>query len=196
MPKSLNPISAAARRKAPGLSLSLGGGWREAMETFGEAAAMAEAGAGDCAREILGEFYAEHRKILVLAEDGHLPEAMVSYSVSLAERLGFDLVLLSVLAERQRSEAQANDADSAPREALAREAHIREAHIREAARPLMEEAARRGVRCAQLIRRGGTDEVLNAVSLEIRRVEFVITRRPESERRNSALLVPEFSLKC
>jgi len=34
------------------------------------------------------------------------------------------------------------------------------------------------------------------VSVELRRVEFVITRRPEVERRHAALTVPEFSLKC
>lgn len=189
MRKSLGTIreNLAARRTAPGLSLSLGGGWREAMEAYGEAVTLAEAGEGASAREILGEFHAEHRKILVLAEEGALPEAMVSYSVSLAERLGFDLVLLTVLAQRPAA---------APGEAASGEAASGEARAREAARPLMEEAARRGVPCAQLVRRGPADEVLNAVSLELRRVEFVITRRPESERRNSALLVPEFSLKC
>jgi len=169
-PSRENP---AARRKTPGLSLSLGGGWREAMETYGEAVGLAEAGEGAAAREILGEFFAEHRKILVLDGESALPEAMTAYSVNLAERLGFDLVLLSVLSG-PRTEAQA----------------------RAAARPLMEEAARSGVACAQLLRRGRADEVLNAVSLELRRVEFVITRRPESERRAAALLVPEFSLKC
>ncbi len=179
MRKSLVTIreNLAARRKAPGLSLSLGGGWREAMETYGEAVTLAEAGEGAEAREILGEFHAEHRKILVLVEEGALPEALQAYSISLAERLGFDLVLLSVLA--QRPEARAG-----------------EAQARETGRPFMAEAARRGVPCAHLVRQGATDEVLNAVSLELRRVEFVITRRPEAERRNSALLVPEFSLKC
>lgn len=184
MRKSLVTIreNLAARRKAPGLSLSLGGGWREAMETYGEAVTLAEAGEGAEAREILGEFHAEHRKILVLAEEGALPEALQTYSIGLAERLGFDLVLLSVLAQRP--------------DAQAREALAREALAREAGQPFMAEAARRGVSCAHLVRQGAVDEALNAVSLEIRRVEFVITRRPEAERRNSALLVPEFSLKC
>jgi hypothetical protein len=179
MRKSLSKIreNLAARTAAPGLALRLRGGWRDAAEAYGEAAGLAEAGEGGIARELLGEFHAEHRKILVLAEDGAVPEAMVAYSVGLAERLGFDLVLLSVL-PRQRRGQRAED------------------QAREAAAPLRGEAARRGVCFAQLVRRGPCDEELNAVSLELRRVEFVITRRPEAERKNAALLVPEFSLKC
>jgi PAS domain-containing protein len=167
--------SAALR---PDISLRQhGGGWREAMEAYGEALTMAEAGEGDLAREILGEFYAEHRKILVLAEADGLPEAMVGYSVNLAERLGFDLVLLSVC----------------PPDRPGRDFETRAV---DAAGPLFAEAKRRKVSCAHILRRGRRDEVLSAVSLELRRVEFVISRRPESERRQAALMVPEFSLKC
>jgi len=161
----------------PGISLRLRGGWREAMETYGEAVSMAEAGEGELAREILGEFYAEHRKILVLAEADGVPEAMAVYSVNLAERLGFDLVLLSVQT-RTRSMGDF------------------EARAVAGAAALFSEAAKRGVSCAHILRQGDRDEVLSAVSVELRRVEFVITRRPEAERRQAALMVPEFSLKC
>jgi len=162
----------------PGISLQLrGGGLREAMETYGEAISMAEVGELSIAREILGEFHAEHRKILVLAEGDGVPEAMIAYAVNLAERLGFDLVLLTV-----------DDASS--------NGSYFEDRARLAGQPLLDEAARRGVSCAHLLRQGPRDEVLNAVSVELRRVEFVITRRAESERRHAALTVPEFSLKC
>ncbi len=161
----------------PGISLSLRGGLREAMETYGEALSMAEVGELSIAREIMGEFHAEHRKILVLAEGDGVPEAMIVYAVNLAERLGFDLVLLSV--------------DDGSRSG----AHFEE-RARTVGQPLLDEAARRGVSCAHLLRQGTRDEVLNAVSVELRRVEFVITRRPEAERRHAALTVPEFSLKC
>lgn len=163
--------------KHPGISLELRGGLREAMETYGEAISMAEAGELGLARAIMGEFHAEHRKILVLAEKDGVPEAMVIYSVNLAERLGFDLVLLSI--------------DDAPRSG-----GRFEERSQNAGQLLLEEAARRGVTCAHLLRQGQRDEVLNTLSVELRRVEFVITRRPEAERRNAALTVPEFSLKC
>lgn len=176
MVKSANK-SAPPLGVRPGISLRLRNGWRETLETYGEALSMAEAGEGDLARNILGEYYAEHRKILVLAEDDGVPEAMVTYSVNLAERLGFDLVLLSVgVATRSREDF--------------------EARARAAGQALLAEAAQRGVFCAQMLRQGRRDEVLSAVSLELRRVEFVITRRPEAERKNAALMVPEFSLKC
>ncbi len=161
----------------PGISLHLRGGLREAMETYGEALSLAEAGELGIAREIMGDFHAEHRKILVLAEGDGVPEAMIAYAVNLAERLQFDLVLLSV-----------DDASS--------KGSRFEDRSRLAGQPLLDEAARRGVSCAHLLRQGPRDEVLNAVSVELRRVEFVITRRPEAERRNAALSVPEFSLKC
>ncbi|MBU1231145.1 MAG: universal stress protein [Proteobacteria bacterium] len=161
----------------PGISLQLRGGLREAMETYGEAISMAESGELGLAREIMGDFHAEHRKILVLAEGDGVPEPMVAYAVNLAERLGFDLVLLSV--------------GPASRSGLRFEERTRAA-----GQPLLDEAARRGVACAHLLRQGPRDEVLNAVSVELRRVEFVITRRPEAERRHAALTVPEFSLKC
>jgi len=161
----------------PGISLALRGGLREAMETYGEAISMAEVGELSIAREIMGDFHAEHRKILVLAEGDGVPEAMIAYAVNLAERLGFDLVLLSI-----------DDAS--------RNGSYFEDRSRLAGQPLLDEAARRGVSCAHLLRQGTRDEVLNTVSVELRRVEFVITRRAESERRHAALTVPEFSLKC
>lgn len=168
---------AAPHPVRPGISLRQGGSWRETLETYGEAMTLAEAGEGDLARQVLGEFHAEHRKILVLAEAGGLPEGMAAYSVNLAERLGFDLVLLSVgQPERRRADCEA--------QACA------------AARELFEEAARREVRCAHIVRQGKRDEVLNAVSMELRRVEFVITSRPQAERRLAQLMVPEFSFRC
>lgn len=167
----------AARRAAPTLALRMGGGWRDTMEVYGQAMSLAEAGAQDLALEILGEFHAEHRKILMLDDEGAVPPAMGDYGINLAERLGFDLVVLSVNAAPHRDEAF-------------------EQRAREAVRPVLAEAARRGVSCAHLSRTGPCDEALNSVSLELRRVEFVITRRPESVRRTSTLLVPEFSLKC
>jgi hypothetical protein len=167
----------APRKAQPGISLRLRAGWREALETYGEAVSMAEAGEGELAREILGEFYAEHRKILVLAGADGVPQAMVTYSVNLAERLGFDLVLLTV-------------GDPA------RRAGDFEARAEAGAAALFEEAGRRGVSCAHILRQGDRDEILSAVTVELRRVEFVISRRPEAERRHAALMVPEFSLKC
>jgi len=163
--------------KQPGISLQLRGGLRDAVEAYGEALTLAEAGELGIALEILGDFHAEHRKILVLAEADGVPETMVIYAVNLAERLGFDLVLLSV-----------DDAS--------RNGSRFESRARLAGQPLLDEAARRSVSCAHLLRQGTRDEVLNAVSVELRRVEFVITRRPEAERRNATLTVPEFSLKC
>jgi hypothetical protein len=168
-------LSLGARR--PGISLQPRGGLREVLETYGEALSLAEAGELSIAREIMGDFRAEHRKILVLAEGDGVPEAMIAYAVNLAERLEFDLVLLSV--------------DDAPCGGLRFEERARAA-----GQPLLEEAARRGVSCAHLLRQGPRDEALNLVSVELRRVEFVITRRPETERRHAALTVPEFSLRC
>jgi hypothetical protein len=183
MRKSMSKIreGLTAGASQPGLSLSLRGGLRDAMEAYGEAVSMAEAGELSIAREIMGEFHAEHRKILVLAEGDGVPEAMIAYSVNLAERLGFDLVLLSV-------DDSARPASRVP--------SLFEERARAAGQPLLDEAARRGVACAHLLRQGSRDEVLNAVSVELRRVEFVITRRAETERRHAALTVPEFSLKC
>jgi hypothetical protein len=175
MPKPAN--SKAQRPVQPGISLQQRGGWREALETYGEALSLAEAGERDLAREVLGEFYAEHRKILVLAEAEGLPDGMAAYSVNLAERLGFDLVLLSVGQPGRRPGEFAAQAATAAQE-------------------LFEEAARREVRCAHILRQGKRDEVLNAVSMELRRVEFVITSRPQAERRVAALMVPEFSYRC
>lgn len=179
MRKSLSKIreGLSLGGKQPGLSLQLRGGLRDAMEAYGDALTLAEAGELGIALEVLGDFHAEHRKILVLAEPDGVPETMVTYAVNLAERLGFDLVLLSV----------DDGAVSSSRF---------ESRARIAGQPLLDEAARRGVSCAHLLRQGGRDEVLNSVSVELRRVEFVITRRPEAERRNAALTVPEFSLKC
>jgi hypothetical protein len=171
--QSKSPLGAVP----PRISLKQRGGWREAFEAYGAAMTMAEAGEGDLARQIIGQFHAEHRKILVLAQADGVPGALAEYSVNLAERLGFDLVLLSVGKPTRAAEGF-------------------EAAAGRGAEILLELAARRGVACAHIIRQGGRDETLNAVSLELRRVEFVITDRLEAERRQATLMVPEFSFRC
>lgn len=176
-PAAKNRPIAASQPLRPDIALQQRSGWREAIETYGEALSLAEAGEGDLARTVLGDFHAEHRKILVLAEADGVPGPMALYSVNLAERLGFDLVLLTVGAQGRRPDNF-------------------EARAGEGARALFEEAARRGVACAHILRRGLRDEVLSCVILELRRVEFVITGRPEAARKQAALMVTEFSYRC
>lgn len=110
---------------------------------------------GDRVERNDGQGKVEHRKILVLGSGEAFSEDVMGYAIQLADRLDYDLFAVTVL----RSAV-------GPREggAVARRA---ERFIRK--------AARKGIHCDHTVRYGELDSVVEAMSVEAKRVEFVVT---------------------
>jgi hypothetical protein len=65
------------------------------LERYAEAAALAEGGAQDLAREIIRGEIQERPKILVVAEGSTFSSRLVEFAVDLAKRMGYEIVALN-----------------------------------------------------------------------------------------------------
>ncbi len=93
------------------------------------------------------------RKILVVGDKGFFSENVMNHSIHLAERLGYDLVALSVGVQCE-GKAFGNSAVSA--------------------RKLSEMANRQGIHCSQMVRSGDIEFAVEETIHEIKRVEIVV----------------------
>ncbi len=71
------------------------GGAARRLERYAEAAALAQGGAQDLAREIIRSEIRERPKILVVAEGSTFSPRLVEYAVGLAKRMGCEIVALN-----------------------------------------------------------------------------------------------------
>ncbi len=104
------------------------------------------------------------RKIVVVGNSGLFPDNVINHSVRLAERLGYELVAISV------------DTNF--------EGKAFENRTTESARKLCGEADRSGIRCSHIIRSGDIGFVVEDIIHEIRRVEIVVI---DSEANNESI---------
>lgn len=103
------------------------------------------------------------RKILVVGDKGFFAENVINHSIHLAERLGYDLVALSVDAQCE-GKAFGNSAASA--------------------RKLFDMAGRYGIHCSQIVRSGDIEFAVEETIHEIKRVEVVVV---ESETNSESI---------
>ena len=103
------------------------------------------------------------RKILVVGDKGFFAENVINHSIHLAERLGYDLVALSVDAQCE-GKAFGNSAASA--------------------RKLFDMAGRYGIHCSQIVRSGDIEFAVEETIHEIKRVEIVVV---ESETNSESI---------
>lgn len=62
-----------------------------------EAITFAEAGAPQVAQQIIEEYEAEPRKVLVVGKEETFSKPVVDYALGFAERMGYDIVALNIL---------------------------------------------------------------------------------------------------
>lgn len=106
-------------------------------------------------KETSGGENKERRKILVVGKGGAYPEAIVSYVVSLAERLDYDILALSV--------------DTVHAGETFRKQALRDAKV------LKKRAGRSGIRCEHMMKVGDLGSAVEELNHEVKRIEFVVT---------------------
>jgi hypothetical protein len=128
------------------------------------------------------------RKILVVGQGGALDPEVMDYAVNLAERLGYDLIALSVhtmLGQKGRF--------FAPYKYHLWEKFAR--RVRDAGEALQKKAALRGVRLEQVVKFGDLKSAVAEVHRRSKRIEFVITQNGIKEKEvNGDLNIPVFSI--
>jgi len=148
------------------------------------AISFAEAGAPEEALEVLRQ--RGNRKILVLGQEDTFTEPVMEYATSLAERLEYELLALSVgpLAEKLPSPFGQHQQEEFTRQAAA------------AAALLEQKAAPRNIRCTHVVKFGDVAKAVEEINQEYRRIELVITdSRVKREELHARLNLPVFSLK-
>ncbi|MGQ9652796.1 MAG: hypothetical protein ACUVXD_01900 [Thermodesulfobacteriota bacterium] len=138
----------------------------EGLETYATAAAVAQEGHLDYAQDLIRRGIHEWPKVLLVGgADGFSPQ-LVDYTVSLARRMGCEIVALSCVP----SQLAIGEGGGASWEEQA----IRWGE------PLMARAAEEMVPCRQVVRFGAPDQCVKGLLQEMRRVEFVLAE-PRAE---------------
>ena len=131
----------------------------------------------------------ENRKILMVSREPRFSEAVVSYAMSLAERLGYDLVALNV----GGGEAAPGFWNTAYRRFL-EERFKKEA--RAAAAPIKARLGAKGLGFEHLVRFGELGKAVEALNREKRRIEFVLNASEMSEAEMmGGVTLPVFTIK-
>lgn len=109
----------------------------------------------------------ENRKILVVGRGEPFPEEAMEYALQVAERLGFDLVAVSVSPDPEESGPFLTGYRKYLEDEFTRRAAL-------AAHVFREKALAKGLNFRHLVRFGDLARVVERLPLEIRRVEFVL----------------------
>jgi len=149
------------------------------------AATFAEAGAQDLAREALSSY--GKRKILVVSREAAMSEEVAEYATALAERLGYELIALSV------GDGPGGEAVSAYQQHMQEKFRERAA---KSAQALEHKAAARGVALTHVVKFGEVGAAVDAINREYRRIDMVLSdSRTQTEELPAKVNLPVFSLK-
>lgn len=162
---------------------------REKVEEQMVAVTFAEAGLPHEAQALLREAQLARRKVLLVAREDKISDPVMHYAVGFAERMGYDLVALSVI--------------PLPRHASGNPAGLEEI-VQEyakscaaAVKKLEEMCKARGVSCMHVFKTGSVEDCVWEVHDEVKRIEFVISEPDipqEAVSRGEPWVIPVYSL--
>jgi 23S rRNA pseudoU1915 N3-methylase RlmH len=159
----------------------LGADYEETMMAI----SFAEAGAQEEALEVLRR--RGNRKILVLGQEDTFTEPVMEYATSLAERLEYELIALSV-------GPVPVDQSLTPFDRQRQEEFRRQAEA--AAAVLAHKAAPKKIQLTHVVKFGDVAKAVEEINRQYRRIELVITdSRVKREELHARVNLPVFSLK-
>lgn len=162
-------------------------------QTFESALEAVPLGSGpelhDLAAEEKLRIPGEPRKILVVAQGEAFDPDEIDYTVNLAERLGYDIIALNVGTPPPRSSRFYQVLGKPWREAFVKRASA-------AAARFQAQAAKKGVRCRQMVKFGDLNKAVEELNQEVKRIEFMITEPQFNKQEVTAqVTLPVFSLR-
>ena len=153
---------------------------REMLEDYGQASALAEIGLHSEALAVISQ---RTRKILVVSRNSLFPLALRRNALGLAERLGSAIVAVNVCEAadgEQQGEVKVRFLTKA--KAAAKEFEL--------------EAAASGLAFSHAVLDGETDRAVEKLCGELRRVEFVLTVKPQKWEKNLRVSMSVFEVAC
>ena len=149
------------------------------------AVAFAEAGAPEQALDLLDR--RGRRKILVLGQENTFTEPVMEYATLLAERLGYELIALSVGTPAGKFSSPFGR-------------HLKEEFQRQAASAaavMEQKAAQKNIPCTHVVKFGDVGKAVEEINREYHRIELVITDSPSKrEELHARVNLPVFSLRA
>jgi len=149
------------------------------------AISFAEAGAPEQALEVMRQY--GKRKILVVSQEEAFTEPVMEYATLLAERMGYELIALTV------------GTTAVDKVVSAYQQHMQEEFQRRAAAAvavLQQKAAARNIPVTHVVKFGDVGKAVDEINREYRRVELMITdSRTRKEEVTARVNLPVFSLK-
>lgn len=166
MPKRIANKILANLGKPEGLKIT--SRWlRASLENYGEALAMAEAGEQALAQGVLRRSGTGRKRILVVGHEHAFSPRLAEYSLSLAKRMNYALVFLSV-----EEIPGASNSDPGWIE------HTKDLFTRKASdavRPWLVRAATQGLEAGHVIRIGNPAQEVEGICRDLHRIELIIS---------------------
>jgi len=158
----------------------------ERLERYGEAAAMAQGGHPDYARDLVQREAQERPKILLVAREDGFSESFVEYALGFSKRMGYELVALICLPKGHSASGRPETQPFACERRLP--------HGGQEGKSLLANLADdAGVPIRCVVGFGSADQCVAQMLGELRRVEFVLT---ESESTQWETLQPPLPVFC
>lgn len=158
------------------------------LERYAAAAALAQGGAQDAARDIVRGELQERPRILVVGNGYTFSPPMVEYAVGLARRLGYEIVALSCAPTRSRTLRGLGPSEKERFEEFRRKAAIRGVEL------MARRAAEEGVPFQHVVGRGSMGRCIRELEWEVSRLKFVLTEPESTDKIGKETSVPVFSL--
>ena len=164
-------------------------GFEENYDAQMEAMSLAEAGAQDMAHEVIVQERMEPPKILVVGKEDIFTERVMDYAVSLAERLGYNIIAMNVNTVVGHSGKFLSPFKKHLREEF-------EKRAAEAAESLRQKALAKEIQFEHVVKFGEVSKAVEELHHEMRRIEFVVTE-PEAypEKGETEVTIPVFSMQ-
>jgi hypothetical protein len=158
----------------------------EKFDSYTEAITFAEAGLQDTARELMAAEEVEKAKVLVVGNEDAFSNAVVDYAEGLAERMGYEIIALSVNPVPANSSKLLGPYGDQLREEFKSRCEQGVARFRTVCQD-------KGIAFTHQVKLGDVDECIKEIHQEMRRVEFVITE-PESCPEDGKVAIPVFCM--
>ncbi|UCF02566.1 MAG: universal stress protein [Deltaproteobacteria bacterium] len=158
---------------------------RKRIERQTKAIAFAEAGLHEDAQNLIRTELAEKSKVLVVGHEDTFSQPVIQYAVGLAERMGYEILALSVSPVRTESSTLEPYCDMVCEQFRARS--------EESTAGFRCACKEKGISFSHVIKFGEVDQCIKEIHQERFRVEFVVTE-PESCPDEGNVTIPVFCM--
>jgi len=151
--------------------------FRDKIETTASAVAFAEAGEWKTAQQLMDELQSvteiTNPKLLLASADEGFSSSVIDYTISLASRLKFDILALTIFQPRFRKPSSYDPARKFNRKTLT--------HTKEMQELLRDKTREQGIHCHQAVLKDDMETTITRVHKLIRRIELVIIQQNQNE---------------